>query len=475
VTNPSAAQDNAGMGTSADPEVARLLRRVERERTARLEAERIAEEATRLSVQDPLTGLANRTFLTASLETEIARAKRTQHQIGLFFVDLDRFKLINDTYGHKCGDDLLVAVANTLRFHTRDGDLVGRLGGDEFLVIAPNITEPAAVRLAARITDAIEAIALPMLQGADIQASIGLAMLDPDTELSIDDCIRRADTAMYAAKRADADHRLFDPDLDEITRRNRTLRKEFPAAIANRTFVLHHQPIIQLDTQQFSAMEALARWPAPDGYLRPPGCFIPVAEESGHIIALGRLVAELAFDDLVRWRSRYTHAAHTRISINASPRELGRVDYASRIEATLASRDLSPHDLIVEVTESTIREAGRIAEQNLRSLRHLGAKIALDDFGTGYSSIGRLRAHAFDILKIDRTFISGVAEKADDRAVVKAILALAEVFDVEVTAEGVETPEQLEVVTELGCHAAQGWLFARAKPINDVGSPTQFC
>ena len=448
-------------------EIERLHRRVERERAARLEAERIAEEATRASIQDPLTGLANRTLLTATLENELARAARYDRDIALFYIDLDRFKLINDTYGHETGDEVLLGVAETLGLTTRDTDTVGRLGGDEFLVIAPDIGEPDAMRLAERIARAIERIRPTSGAGISCSASIGVAMLGADTTVDAGDYVRRADVAMYAAKEAGAEVRLFDGDLRSIADTHRTVRRELPGAIERREIVTHHQPIVATYDRRLLALEALARWPDPDGGFRPPSEFIPVAEEDGQIVELGMLVAELALADIRRWQQQW-NAPHIAVAVNASPRELAHPEYAFRLTNLITDAGVAPDCVIVEVTESAMMEAGRSADHNLRALRRVGALTALDDFGTGYSSLGRLRENDFDILKIDRSFVAGVEDSADARAVVSAIVGLAEAFDVDVIAEGVETPAQLDVVAELGCPAAQGWLFARAKPISSV-------
>ena len=435
-------------------EIERLHRRLERERAARREAERIAEQATRVSIEDPLTGLANRTLLTANLENELARAARYARDIALFYLDLDRFKLINDTYGHEAGDDILVGVADALTTTLRASDTIGRLGGDEFMVIAPDIGEPDAMRLAARLANAVEAIKPESTGGLGCRASIGVAMLRGRTDLDPDDFVRQADAAMYAAKTAGADVRLFDDDLLAEADEKRDLRRALPHAIRDDEFVVHHQPLISLPSREVVGFEALTRWTRSDGSLLMPDTFIPVAEESGLIGDLGDLVARKATLDLAAWRQQHRRPDAV-IAINASPRELARPGYAYRL--ALAAE-----------------EAGQAADDNLHALRRVGVRIALDDFGTGYSSISRLRRNDFDVLKIDRSFVAGVADRPDDRAVVTAIVALTDAFGVEVVAEGVETEEQLAAVIDLGCHAAQGWLFAKAAPIDDVAGPLDF-
>ena len=237
--------------------------------------------------------------------------------------------------------------------------------------------------------------------------------------------------------------------------------------------VVHHQPIVDLTSRQVIGFEALTRWRQPDGTLLMPDMFIPTAEESGLIGEVGELVARKAAQDLVVWQRRH-HDTDAVVAINASPRELDRPGYAHRVTLAAEAAGLHPDNLIVEVTETAIMEAGQVAEDNLRTLRSVGIRVALDDFGTGFSSINRLRSNAFDVLKIDRSFVANVADRSDDRAVVTAIVALADIFDVKVVAEGIETEAQLDAVTELGCHAAQGRLFAMAAPIDEVAGPLDF-
>ncbi|MEM8705715.1 MAG: bifunctional diguanylate cyclase/phosphodiesterase [Actinomycetota bacterium] len=454
-------------------EIERLHRRLDRERSARREAERIAEEATRSSIEDPLTGLANRTLLAANLQNELTRAARYARDVALFYLDLNRFKLINDTYGHEAGDDILVGVAEALQHTLRASDTVGRLGGDEFMVIAPDIGEPDALRLAGRMATAVEAIKPESTGGLGCRASIGVAMLRGRTDLDPDDFVRQADAAMYAAKTAGAEVRLFDDDLLAAADEKRDLRRALPQAIRSDEFVVHHQPFVALSSRRVVGFEALTRWALDDDGLLMPDVFIPVVEESGLVGDFGDLIARKAMLDLALWQERHDDREAV-VAINASPRELTRPGYAYRLALAAEEVGVRPDNVIVEVTETAIMEAGQAADDNLRALRRVGARVALDDFGTGYSSISRLRRNDFDVLKIDRSFVAGVADHRDDRAVVTAIVALADAFGVEVVAEGVETQAQLDAITELGCHAAQGWLFAKAAPIDEVAGPLDF-
>ena len=284
---------------------------------------------------------------------------------------------------------------------------------------------------------------------------------------------RRSRPAGSAAGPASAEVRLFDDDLLTESDEKRNLRRALPHAISDDELVVHHQPIVDLTSHRVIGFEALTRWRQPDGTLLMPDMFIPTAEESGLIGEVGELVARKAAQDLVVWKRRH-HETDAIVAINASPRELDRPGYAHRVTLAAEAAGLHPNNLIVEVTETAIMEAGQVAEDNLRTLRSVGIRVALDDFGTGFSSINRLRSNAFDVLKIDRSFVANVADRSDDRAVITAIVALADIFDVKVVAEGIETEAQLDAVTELGCHAAQGRLFAMAAPIDEVAGPLDF-
>ncbi len=454
-----------------DKEIHRLTRRLDRERSARREAELIAEEATKVAIQDSLTGLANRSLVTSTLENELARAARYERDVALLFLDLDGFKLINDTYGHEMGDAVLIQVARELRLVTRAGDMVGRLGGDEFVVLAPNITCPDATQLANRVADAIGRMKVEGLPSdTGITASVGVTVLD-GKDIDADRYLRQADSAMYEAKTSGADWRLYDAELDALAEHRRTIRRQLPIAIENDDFIVHYQPLVSLTEGAEAAppvvgVEALVRWPNPDGSLRSPAEFIPIAEESGHIVGIGRRVIARAVGEISDWSGAHPDRGQIALSVNASPRELARADYAGQVHALLDRTELGERNLIIEITETAMYEGGAVAERNIRALQRTGIHLALDDFGTGYSAIGRLRQHAFDQLKIDRSFISGVADHADDRAVVAAIIAMARAFDMTVVAEGVETPEQLEVVRDLGCDLAQGFLFGRPSPLS---------
>ena len=466
---------NTGSSLVTDPEkeIRRLTRRLDRERAARREAETIAEEATKVAIQDSLTGLANRTLFTATLENELGRAARYERDVALLFLDLDGFKLINDTYGHQMGDAVLIQVARELRLVTRAGDTVGRLGGDEFIVLAPNISVADATQLANRITDAIARMQVPGLPGGTgVSASVGVTVLD-GRNVDADRYLRQADLAMYEAKSSGADWRLYDAELHAVAERRRTIRRLLPTAIENDDFVVHYQPLVSLSEGDPAAppivgVEALVRWPKPDGSLRSPAEFIPIAEESGHIVGIGRRVITRAVSDISAWSAAHPDREQIALAVNASPRELARADYANQVHALLDRIQLGERNLVIEITETAMHEGGAAAERNLRSLQRSGIHLALDDFGTGYSAIGRLRQHAFDQLKIDRSFISGVADHSDDRAVVAAVIAMAKAFDMTVVAEGIETPAQLEVVRDLGCDLAQGFLFGHPSPLSSL-------
>jgi len=455
---------------TARDEIARLNRRLERERKARREAEEIAEERVRSSIEDPLTKLANRALVTAELDRELQKADRYGYDIALLFLDLNGFKIVNDTYGHDAGDEILVAVADALRATTRAADTIGRIGGDEFMVVAPNTGREDAAILARRIAQAIEEVTSTSPLGFGCRASIGVAMHTGTAVQTVGDYVQRADAAMYAAKASGTPVRMFDSELLAAADHKRALRRDLPFALAEGALIVHYQPILRLHDHRVAAFEALVRWRQSDGTIMGPNEFIPVAEEDGQIVELGAYVARTAAGDLVRWRQR-TLDDNCLITINTSPRELGRADYAHRLAMLATELELPPANVAVEMTESSLATAGQGADDTLRTLRRMGFRTALDDFGSGSSSISRLRDDHFDVLKIDRSFVSSVTTSDADRTVVAAIVAMAQAFDIEVIAQGVETEEQLRIVTDLGCHAAQGWYFAHPAPIDDFGPP----
>ena len=425
--------------------------------------ERRAAEAriAHMAGHDALTGLPNRTLLRDRLEQAIAAGGAA----AVLCLDLDRFKEVNDTLGHPVGDALLRAVTGRLRACARGKDVVARLGGDEFAVVlpAPAGTPEGAAGFAGR---ALEALAEPFLiEGHQLLAgaSVGIAVAPADGA-DADTLLRRADMALYRAKaEGRAAWRFFEPALDAQLQERRALEADLRRAVRERRFELHYQPLVRTPTGSVSGVEALLRWRRADGGLVPPADFIPLAEETGLIVPIGDWVLRTACAEVARWPS-----GTIGVAVNLSPAQFRRGDLVGSVRAALAASGLGPGRLELEITESVLLEDDRSTLDTLRSLRALGVRIAMDDFGTGYSSLGYLRRFPFDKIKIDRSFVREMARDANCMAIVRAVVSLGATLGATITAEGVETPEQFDLLREIGCEEAQGFLFGRPKPGAEV-------
>jgi len=410
-----------------------------------------------LAEHDLLTGLPNRAFFTNALEQPL-RAGRdgSAGAFALFMLDLDRFKYVNDTLGHPAGDQLLVQVASRLKGTLREADVLARLGGDEFAIIQPTDRpeHEGAISLAIRI---IDAITQPFdVDGNQVQigTSIGIACMPEDgrdpTEL-----LKKADLALYAAKAAGRnDYRLFQPEMMEIAEGQKTIESELRAAIGNGEFELFYQPIVDVSDNAIRSAEALVRWRHPQRGLIGPQEFIPIAESTGLIVPLGELILQQACRDASGWPEG------VKLAVNVSAVQFKKGNLFDIVLCALVEAGLSPKQLELEITESTLLDADACHIQTIRQLRNIGIAIALDDFGTGYSSAAYAIRFPVDRLKIDQTFTQGAPHRKECAAVVASVLALARGLDLSVTAEGVETEEQLEVMRSLGVELAQGFYFA---------------
>lgn len=418
---------------------------------------------------DPLTGLPNRELLRDRIDQAIRLASRLdQAFLGVLFVDLDRFKKINDTYGHAAGDAVLVEAAKRLRGCLRDSDTVARLGGDEFVVLLPNLrsTEDTSI-VAERILDAC---ARPIEVGENvfqISASVGVAVWPNDGQ-SVDELLHNADTAMYAGKGEGRNTlRFYDARMNEKARARATVEAELRDALRNGHFVLHYQPQFCVHSGRIVGAEALIRWFHPTRGIIPPSSFIHVAEETNLIASIGDWVLCEAVRQGRRWRET---GLDLRIAVNLSGRQFGDA-LAERVKAVLDESGFPPELLELELTESFLVTDTEKAVRILCSLRELGVRVALDDFGTGWSSLNYLKNFPVDTLKIDRSFIGSTVSEFDTR-IVRAIIAIAREFNLTTLAEGVETNEQLAKLNELGCDAWQGYLLSGALPAQDL---TDFC
>jgi diguanylate cyclase (GGDEF)-like protein len=416
-----------------------------------------------LARHDLLTGLPNRAVLREELERGLA-ANRRGESLALLCLDLDRFKPVNDTYGHAAGDELLRQVAERLRECVRETDIVARMGGDEFAVVQRGALQPdVSTRLARRIIDVLTRPFEVDGHVVHIGTSVGVAMAPTDGEDS-ETLLRHADLALYRAK-SDGRGQLsyFEPGMNQRVEARRGLENALREAITAQRLELAYQPRYAADDQRLLGVEALLRWNHPQRGAIAPSEFVPLAEETGLIVPIGRVVLERACRDALAW------PAHVTVAVNVSAVQFARGTLVADVTHALAESGLSARRLELEITESTMFKDPTRVLGALHTLRERGVRIAMDDFGTGYSSLSHLRSFPFDHLKIDRSFVRDVAERADLQAIIRGIATLAQGLGMQTTAEGVETLDQLAAVRSLGCDAIQGFLLARPMPAAEVG------
>ena len=411
---------------------------------------------------DALTGLPNRALFHDRLEQALVRTGRRKNKIGLLYLDLDNFKLVNDSLGHQTGDRLLIAAAHRLRACVRAEDTIARLGGDEFVVLLENlVTEADALPLAAGIT---RQFVWPFpLDGRDlvVSVSIGIALGDA-SQTETDSLLRNADVAMYRAKAAGKGrYVVFDPSMHKDTLARLDLETDLRRALKDGELRLHYQPVVCIKTGQVTELEALVRWQHPVRGLILPAYFIPIAEETGLIVPLGEWVLEQACRQMAAWNDQAFAAGPLTVSVNLSPRQFQSPNLADDVLRTLGNTGLAPSCLKLEITEGAIMQDFDATITTLQQLKRLGVQIAIDDFGTGYSSLAYLKRLPLDVLKIDRSFVKGIGEDHEDTAIVRAIISLAGSLNLTVTAEGVERAEQAALLNAWACDQGQGYHFGR--------------
>jgi len=421
-----------------------------------------------LAHHDQLTGLPNRLYLAAHLPGAIEDARRTSSNLAVLFLDLDRFKHINDSRGHETGDKLLKAVAQRIRATVRTEDVVVRMGGDEFIVILKSVRSSGQVNeTAARINEALSA-PIPV-DGRPLVTTVSIGVsLYPRDGTDMGELLRHSDTAMYQAKdRGRNNFQLFSPAMDRKLKERMAIETSLRNALQRQQLDVHYQPIIDIQTNRVVGLESLLRWKVPGQGFIPPDKFISVAEETGLIVPVGEFVLARAFEDVARWRQN--GCTTVPIAVNISAVQLQRTNLPATIQKLTQQHGVRPSMLLLELTESAVfeRREGRTGESNedaVSRLRELGVRIAIDDFGTGYSSLSYLKRWRVDYIKIDRSFVRDLVTDVSDLAIVSAIIAMAKHLNIQVVAEGIEGWQQLEKLRQLGCGLAQGFLFAKPAP-----------
>ncbi len=432
---------------------------------------RLEEQLTHHAFHDALTGLANRVRLRERVEHALERAGRTAERIAVLFIDLDGFKTINDSLGHGAGDRLLAMVADRLLNATRGCDTVARMGGDEFAVLIENVNEDAdAIRVADRIACSMHRPFLLDATEVFVSASIGIARaaLAEDGESSAEALLRNADVAMYRAKAAGKGRwEVFQPHMHQVARERLLLEAELRQAMERHELRLAYQPIVELSNGRMMGLEALIRWQHPERGNIPPGVFIPIAEETGLIVPLGRWVVREACRQAAHWQQLHG-AEQLSITVNLSGRQFQEDAMVGEVATTLAETGLDPSSLILEITESAIVQHTDTMLSRMHELKALGIRLAIDDFGTGYSSLSYLQRFPIDILKIDKAFVDGLGRDESEAALARTIIALAEMLCLRTIAEGIEERDQCSHLMKLGCEYGQGYLFDRPLEVEDV-------
>ena len=419
---------------------------------------RALDEAHHGAFHDGLTGLPNRSLFIDRLGHAIDRGERSGADVGVLFCDLDGFKTVNDSLGPSAGDRLLAAVADRLRECLRPADTVARLGGDEFAVLLEELRGPGdAARAAQRILNALEAPFDLAAREVYVTVSIGIATGRGDA----DTLLRDADLAMYRAKsEGKGRYAVYEPELHSAIVERLELEVDLRRAIERGELELAYQPIFNLRTGAVASLEALARWRHPTRGMVPPARFIPLAEESGDIHALGAWVLHEACQRAALWRARYPGFPGLQLSVNLSSVQLREPSLVEEVAAALSNAQLDPSGLVLEITESVLMDDVETASRRLEELKALGVEIAVDDFGIGYSSLTYLQRFPLDSLKIERAFVDPIGRAEEEPALLRAIVDLAEIFGLRPIAEGIEREEQHRRLLELGCELGQGHLFA---------------
>ncbi len=428
-------------------------------------------DVTQSRSRDSLTNLPNRVLFMDRLERSLARSRREEdYSFAVLFLDVDRFKVINDSLGHNAGDELLIGISARLEKCLRGIDTVARLGGDEYVVLLDGGREPdGPTRVAARM---LESLSKPFIvQGKEVftGASIGVAVAKPHYRKP-EEVLRDADTAMHRAKALGRNRCVvFDPAMHERAVQFLQMESDLRKAVEGDQLEVHFQPVVSVAARKLLGFEALIRWRHPTKGLIPPDRFIPLAEETGLIVAVDRWILKKSCLQMAQWHGRLKDGSHPFIAVNASKCEFEEDDYADFVIRTLSETKLLPSSLCIEITESAILDNSPKVTDTLRRLREAGIQIVMDDFGTGYSSLSYLQRFPFTGLKVDRSFVNQMQQAGSSLEVVRAIVTLGRSLGLRVTAEGVETESQLEALALLDCEQAQGYLFSKPVPADVAG------
>ena len=419
-------------------------------------------EAKHLALHDPLTGLANRTLFTDRLVHAHALLRRKPGYLGVLCVDLDRFKEVNDSYGHDAGDQVIREVARRLQAICRETDTICRLGGDEFAIIQPDTTPAGCATLAQRVVEGLSGELDLSIGRAELSCSVGVAVVS-DADQGQAEMLRQADVALYRAKEAGRGrYCFFEPEMDAALRLRKGLERDLRAAIDQERLTVAYQPLTDA-RGVILGVEALARWNDPERGDISPAIFIPLAESTGLIAAIGRLVFRRACYDSLRWSG-------LEVSVNVSALQLSLPGFVDEIEQILAETGAEASGFVLEITETALLKDSDGVHDALRRIKRLGFRLALDDFGTGYASLAYLRRHPIDKLKIDRSFVSNLSPDVEATSVAGAIISLAKSLGLKTTAEGVETQGQFDTLVKLGCVEFQGFLLARPMPAHEIAA-----
>ena len=420
---------------------------------------------------DPLTGLPNRSSFVDYVRKALGRAVKESRPVAVLVVDLDDFEEVNHGLGHEAGDRLLAVVGERLAASARPTGSAARLCGDEFAVLLEDVPDAnSAISATERIEEALK---VPIeLNGSEVvvSASVGIAVADPEQEGDPEDLLRRADVAMHASKKeGKARHKVFDPGASTTTSGRSLMEAELRRAVEEEEFLVHYQPVVALESGEVRGLEALVRWRHPVYGLIPPDEFVPLAEQTGLIVPIGRWVLQEACRRMRLWQEEHPSDPVLALSVNVSARQFRRPNLAEEILQVLEKNELDPRHLQLEITEGVMVHHASAAAA-LRELEGLGVRVAMDDFGTGYSNLSYVKRLPVNALKIDRSYVAGLGKNDEDTAIVHATVAFAKALGLSLTAEGIENAEQLTLLKDAGCEHGQGYHFAKSLPEAEVSA-----